>query len=479
MPAKWTDLRLAKVQRISGTNGSTAADYDGKLRLFFTAREKTSSTEVAIFSIDYEIESVLSYQRTPITAVGVGQQPVVIDPGESETISGFATFRTLDVTESDIQDFFDFVAPPVAGTDSDSDGEYDVPEEYDIQDTAAGSGALTNDFDLSAISHGTGMLTDSALNSIPALDSDVSSWLNAFNYPFDANLTRASVSPTGFTIPSGLFSEFDIAVPAGDQETGDVSGLQFPVWINRIERLNDASTQLRFFFATYNVTDSAPSTAPIEFAQLDLDVDADTAGDIIAITPILDLKLESDASFQQGFGRGHVLLSSLWGGTTSTVADFFDSFAAVIASPPAVVFALSTTRLSSYSCSRVPKYIPTVGQSQALVGTGSDRDIDPSSTNRYVVEGDEGLGSEVNFSTSTVLPEALRDNPAINPVAYRATRSHALVYLVVDESQESSLDYDTDLLPRLTELFGRAPVFGDEWYDGSKFKRFNGSTWIA
>jgi hypothetical protein len=46
IPAKWEYLRLAKIKRISGVNGTTPT---GSLRLIFTAQEKGSSVEVALF----------------------------------------------------------------------------------------------------------------------------------------------------------------------------------------------------------------------------------------------------------------------------------------------------------------------------------------------------------------------------------------------------------------------------------------------
>lgn len=175
--------------------------------------------------------------------------------------------------------------PPEDQTDSDSDGFFDNPGIYEIVDSAPGGANVTDDYSLLSLSHGTGLLTDSAWNAIPQLDSDIQSWLTSFNYPFDAAANRTST--IGIIIPSGLFREFDITAPAGDQPTGDNSGTFFPVWISRVERIGTGTNQLRFYFATYNVTDEAadgtPSTTPIEFASLDLSRTF-SEGEVVEIT---------------------------------------------------------------------------------------------------------------------------------------------------------------------------------------------------
>ena len=136
----------------------------------------------------------------------------------------------------------------------------------------SGGSAVTDDYSVSVLSHGTGLLTDSTWNAIPQLDSDIQSWLTSFNYPFDATANRRSID--GITIPNGLFREFNITAPAGDQPTGDTTGTYYPVWISRIERVGSGSSQIRLYFATYNITDTetggTPSTQTVEFATLDL-----------------------------------------------------------------------------------------------------------------------------------------------------------------------------------------------------------------
>jgi hypothetical protein len=386
----------------------------------------------------------------------------------------------MDLEADETQTFLDLVAPPEDQTDSDSDGFFDNPGIYEIVDSAPGGVNVTDSYSLLSLSHGTGLLTDSAWNAIPQLDSDIQSWLTSFNYPFDAAANRTST--IGIVIPSGLFREFNITAPAGDQPTGDNSGKFFPVWISRIERIGTGTNQLRFYFATYNVTDEAaggaPSTTPIEFASLDLSRTF-SEGEVVEITPIDDLQLQTGTGeeYQQHFGRGHVVLSSLWDNTSSEVADFFDSFGSIVDSPADTEFSVAATRLSSFGISRVPKYVPTVGQSRALTGSTSRRTtpIPPSFDNRFVTEKDQGTGNQIDLEAKP----GITPNSAIDRYGYSGGLVHQIVKLVVDSNQVGSDPnfYDNEVLPRLRLLFGRNPSFGDFWYNGTRLMFFNGDTW--
>ena len=326
------------------------------------------------------------------------------------------------------------------------------------------------------------MLVDSTNNTMPQLDSDVQSWVNAFNYPFDANANRQSAGASGITIPIGLFQEFNITAPAGDEPTDDTSGLYFPVWLSRIELIGTSNDVARCWFSTHNVTDTAPSLTPIEFARLDLQSTM-TPGQIVEITPTNDLKLHvgsDDTLFEQHFGRGHVNLSSVWGGTSSTVDDFFDALALLVDGE--VSYTQNATRLSSYAVSRVPKYVPTIGQNQALEGTTSLRNtpIPPSQSNLYVVEGDQGQGDTVDLEADT----DISPNAAIDRYGYDGSLCHQMIRLCIDGTKlptgtetGAGTFYEDEVLPRLTLLLGRAPMFGDIWYDGTRFFYYNGNAW--
>ncbi len=481
LPKKWERLRLAKIKRMSGSNSATDG-YSGTLRFIFTANVEGSSTEVAILYADYRIDSNLTFQPVRLKVVSDIEESTVVDPGEEETVSGFLIFKTLDTDVEQVQAFYDLLEPPVDTTDSNSDGLYDNPAIYELIDTVSGGSAVTDDFSTSSLSHGTGLLTDSAWNAIPQLDSDIQSWLTSFNYPFDASANRRSID--NIVIPNGLFREFDIAVPAGDQPTNDSTGTFYPVWITRIERVGTGSSQLRLYFATYNITDSesggTPSTESVEFATLDL-LRSYTDGEIVEVSPIDNLLLEasSDTEFWQHFGRGHVVLSSLWNKTTTEIDDFFDAFDFIVDNPADTEFTQSSTRISSFGLSRVPKYIPTIGQSRALVGSTSRRTspIYPSDSNRYVCEQDQGLGNQVDLeSESGVTP-----NSAIDRYGFTGSLTHRCVRLVVDATMLGTdpTFYDTQILPRLRVLFGRDPVFADVWFNGTRFMTYNGDTWIG
>tara|TARA_R110000751_G_scaffold283523_1_gene386915 strand:+ start:445 stop:2037 length:1593 start_codon:yes stop_codon:yes gene_type:complete len=480
MPKKWENLRLAKIKRVSGLN-STSGGYTGALRLIFTANVQSNISEVAIFSTEYEIDSDLSYQPVRLDVVDSTEEPNPINPGESETVAGFLVFRTLDLQDQANLDFFDAVAPPADKTDTNGDGYYDNPAVYELADTVAGGETVTGDFSTSSLSHGTGLLTDSASNPIPELDSDINSWIKSFNYPFDVNANLTSVD--NITIPPGLFKEFDITVPAGDQPTGDTSGTFYPAWINRIERIGTGGTQIRLFFATYNVTDAdaggSPSTTAIEFATLDL-ISSYTENEIVEILPNDNLQLNSSteaANFTQHFGRGHVVLSSVWDSTTSTIGDFFAAINAIVDSPPDTEYSISSTRLSSFGTSRVPKYAPTKGESDALKGSTSGLASPkyPDYDNRYVTEQDQGLGDQIDLEVIS----GITPNTSIDRYGYTGALAHKVVKLVVsaDTLGDDPNTYTNEVLPRLRALLGRDPAFGDFWHNGTRLMFYNGDSW--
>jgi len=481
LPKKWENLRLAKIKRISGENGATTG-YNGILRLIFTANMENSATEVSIFAADYQIESNLTYQPIRLTVVDSIEESTPIDTGEVETVAGFLLFRTLDTEAQETIDFLTLLEPPTDVTDGNSDGIYDNPAIYEIVDSVAGGPSVSDDYATVAVSHGTGLLTDSAWNAIPQLDSDIQSWIVSFNYPFGSTANR--VSNDNITIPIGLFKEFDITAPAGDQSTGDTSGLTYPVWITRIERIGTGS-QLRFYFGTFNVTDSGsggtPSTSPVEFATLDL-LNSYVQGEIVSIVPIGNLMLEvggDSADFGQHFGRGHVVLSSLWDRTTDEIDDFFDEFDSIVDDPADTEYGMSATRISSYGISRVPKYVPTIGQSNALMGSTSRRTlpVNPSYDNRYVTEKDQGLGNQIDLeSQAGIIP-----NASIDRLGYQGALVHQCVRLIVDATNvgDDPTFYDNEILPRLKILFGRDPEFADVWFNGTRFMTYTGDSWIG
>lgn len=476
LPKKWEKLRLARIKRLSGSDdadsgGTGGLEFTGKIRLMFSAQEEGSSVELFVLQADYQIDSTLTYQIVRINVPTTADAPNVINAGESQTVDGFIIFRTLDVNDPAAQAFFNAVPPPIGGP-VDSSGFFVTPPAYEIADSPG-----PGDFSLTAISHGTGTLIASAWNAIPSLDSDLQIFLSTLNYPFGLDCTRMSVSPVStIVIPQGMFREFNVVAPAGDEPSGDTTGNFYPVWVSRIQRNDTSANELEFFFSTYNVTD-IPSTVPVEFASLTLSRTM-AAGDIVAILPVNNLfgQIGSDANdFQQGFGKGHVVLSSLWGGTSSVVSDFFDSFIPVIDVPAEVVFSKVNTRLSSWAISRVPKTVPTLGQSEALRGS-RDGSAAPNSGNRYVVEADQGTGTKVDFATDTRLDPAHRNNSDIERYGFTGALAHRVVLLAVNSSGVNH-DYPNDILPRLRILLGRDPQFGDFWYDGVRLKFFNGDTW--
>jgi hypothetical protein len=483
LPSKWESLRLAKIKRISGTNpstGSTGSTFTGTLRLIFTAQQQNSTIEVAMFFVDYKIDSLFTYQILRLQPCTSTEEANPIDPSEAATINGFVTFRTLDpVTDTVAEDFLTELAPPSAPTDSNSDGIFDNPAVYEIVSTPAGGATASDDFISTSLSHGTGITVNSAWNAIPPQDSDVNTFLRSMNYPFRVGATRGSAQ--GITIPQALFREFQMIAPTPDEATGDVSLQNSPVWVSSIERLDTLAAQLKFTFSTYTIVDETINPVQVEFTTLTLDRTM-AAGQIVNFTPISNLLRASGADaamFMQGFGTGHVVLSSLWGTTGEEVNDFFDAFLSIVATPAVTTFSKDASIISSFGLSRNSRYLPTRGQAQALRGT-TERlavPINPTDNNRFVVEQDQGVGNIVDFRTLPGFPDALRENADIEPVAYSGALCHRVVKLVIDSSGTAH-DYDRDILPRLRCLFGRDPIFGDQFWDGTVMKFYSGDAWI-
>ena len=473
MPKKWELLRLAKIKRVSGTNASGSTDYTGKLRLVFTANQIGSSVEVSIFQVDYQIDSDLTYQIAQIDIPNSTEESNPISPSEAETVSGWVTFRTLDITDATVQAFLDLLAPPI-GTE-DSGGEYPNPTVYEIVDSDPGGPLNPSDFDPLAISHGSGVLTVSAWNPIPQMDSDIETWLLAFNYPWDVEASLQSSTHPSIVVPFAIFREFNIVAPASDRPTGDATGDYYPVYLSGIERLDASANQIKFIFSTFAV--DPKSTTPVEFATMTLSRDY-SPDRLVPIVPENNLfPAYASDDFQQGFGLGFAVLSSVWGATTTEIDDFFDLFKSIIDDPPVAAFTEATGRISSFGISRVPDTIPTVGESEALRGSMFPT-YPPDDDNRYVVEKDQGKGSAVDFRVSTDLPVDKRTNPDIEPIGYTGALAHRAVWLIVD-SAGGNHDYFDDIEPRLAILLGRNPAFGDFWWDGTRLKFYNGDTWVG
>lgn len=474
-PAAWHNFRLVKIVRRSGSNdlnGTGGYGYTGQLRFVFSASRNNSDTEYAIFYADYTIDSDLSYQLMRLNKVTTDALDV-LSPSESNQFNGQITFSTLDYTDQEIADFFDVLAPPTS-PETDVNGYYITPSVYEIADSPAGSTSITGDFNSVSLSHGTGLITDSAVNSIPSQVVDNQNILNALGYPFDTNANLISVD--GISIPTGMFSEFDLIAPGSDQPTGDITNAFYPVWISKIRRIDETSSTIQLYFSTHN-NKTIPEA--VEFAALTLSI-TDTINDVLPIIPlnnVLGYVGSDSSSFVQGFGTGHVKLSSLWDGPTQVIQDFFESFL-TLGSITDTVFTKSSTRIAS-GLSRNSKNVPTNGQFNALKGTtGVGRRSTPSNpgdNNRFITESDEGLGEQIDLEAVSGISPSV----AIDRYGHAGTRTHKLIYLNIDHDlmSDDSNFYDTQVLPRLTVLLGRQPRFGDEWYDGRRFTKYNGNSW--
>jgi hypothetical protein len=470
---RWANIRLARIDRLDGINptsgGSEAAS--GTIRFVFTGQEAsggvTGSSEIAVFFADYEIDSTLKFQRVDLTPANGTDVPnlTVLDSGETGSVGGNLVFRTQDPTDAEMDAFLDVIVPGTSAF-------------YDVVDSD-GEGS-DGDFDALPISHGTGMLTSSAVNVILPLNNDPELWIDAFNFPFSIDATMTSTDFSGIIIPTGLFREMDMTAPAGDAPTGDSSGTLFPVWINRIE--SDGSTSvptLTLYFATHGIEPVDPTTM-IEFGSVVLSSDM-VPGQVVNIIPESNLFPDATGNgWSQDFGRGHVTLSGIWSITGGEVDAFFTNFPVIVGSDASANFNLAGTRVAQWGLSRIPKWSPTEGQAAALRGTSSNNatPVHPGSTNRFVVELDEGFGDSVNLDDQS----GISAHPSINKFGNQASRSHSLINLPVDSSSASDTAdptfYDTELLPRIRLLLGRDPIFGDIWYNGNRFVTFNGDAWV-
>lgn len=469
LPDSWENLRLARIQRFPGDSDLTDADFTGTLRLIFTANSVGGSSEIALFYVDYLIESNLSFQIKDIKPATTSEYPTVIPSNQQGTIAGFVTFRTLDVENE--AEFFANLAPAVDATAVVT--ALECPTDYEITDTPAGGAAVDNDFSLVATSHGTGLLVVSAYNTVPPIGVDENSVLAALNFPWRSGTSLSSVDSLS-TIPSLLFSDFSITAPQGDRTISLEEN--YPVTLTKIIRLDSDADQLQFVFSTVNTIIGSTSSEMIEFASMVINRSG-TPGDIVEITPRLNLRdnesSDSELSFQN-FGSGFAILSSAWT-TDAGISAFFDSFKGIVDDPASRSF---TAVLSDFSVQRSPLNIPTLGQASALEGSSSRRDVplNPSDDNRYVTELDEGLGDSVTFTD-----EGLEANDDINDVGYKGGRVNKSVSLIVNTANDAKFNYADHILPRLKLLLGRSPIHGDEWFDGTTFKRYDGlsNSWIG
>jgi len=486
-PQKWHNFRLAHIKRISGVNDLTSG-YTGMLRVVFSATQIGSNQEVYLLQADYQIDSTLAWQIAKLKVCTNQDESYVVNQDEVQTLCGSITFHTMDTNLLLASTFLNTVAPPLL-TSAGPDGLYLEPAIYDTVDSLGGGSASVGNFSTTSLSHGSGLITEAAWIALPQQDSDVQAWLNAMNYPFDQNASLLNIDGN-ITIPTGLFREFIITVPAGDEPNGISDSSYFPIWIDSVQLLT--INQARFFFSTYNDSESltgspGQSLQPVQFAYVDI-FRTGAQEDRLPIIPYHNLKLKSTdplfsvsgvtSEWTQHFGRGHVVLSSIWTTQPAIIAGFFADLAGILTTPQITEFTQATTRISSFGMSAVPRYTPTAGQSRALSGSTSRLavSIDPSEANRYVTEQDQGLGNTVD----------LESQPNIAPIQSIARYGntgglcHRIVNLTVYSDQLPTNDpdfYNDNVLPRLVILLGRQPVFGDIWYNGTRFVVFNGDTW--
>jgi hypothetical protein len=149
----YQNLRLAILQRYPTSNNI--------IRLVFTGDTESSTTEVGLFYVDYEIDSILSYQIRRASRVTSDEHPNPVIPN---TLEGYVTLRTVD--QDEYSEFFNALIPPVTST----------PIDYEVQDSPPGGLSVDGDFSNSALVHGTGLLSVSSyvsLNDFETIIDDI------------------------------------------------------------------------------------------------------------------------------------------------------------------------------------------------------------------------------------------------------------------------------------------------------------------
>jgi len=486
-PQKWHNFRLAHIKRISGVNNLTDG-YTGMIRVVFSATKIGSNQEIYLLWADYQIDSTLAWQIATLKVCTNQEESYVVNQDEVQTLCGSITFNTMDTSLLLTSVFLNTVAPPLI-TDTFTDGTYKQPAVYDVVDSLGGGSPSVGNFSTTSLSHGSGLITEAAWVSLPQQDSDVQAWLNAMNYPFDQSASLLNID-SNISIPTGIFREFIITVPAGDEPSGISDSSYFPIWVDSIQLIN--MNQARFFFSTYNNSESlvngpGPSLQPVQFAYVDI-FRTGNQEDRLPIIPFNNLKLnQTDPKFSasgatsewtQHFGRGHVVLSSIWTTQPSVIDGFFADLAGILTTPQVTEFTQATTRISSFGMSAVPRYVPTAGQSRALSGTTSrlSISINPSESNLYVTEQDQGLGNIVDLEAQPNIAPM----QSIERYGNSGALCHRIINLTIYSDQLPTNDpnfYNDNVLPRLTLLLGRPPQFGDMWYNGTRLLFNNGDQW--
>ena len=111
MPSKWENVRLARLFREGGSNNPTEG-YSGTIKAIFAANIINSVTETFILMAEYNINSDQTYQVAKLEAATDYETPgQAINPNESQTVTGFITFRTLNADLEVNRAFFDLLAP--------------------------------------------------------------------------------------------------------------------------------------------------------------------------------------------------------------------------------------------------------------------------------------------------------------------------------------------------------------------------------
>lgn len=159
VPLKWYNLRLVRIDRLSGTNDAVSG-YSGTVRFIFAANRGESGPLIALMAADYVIDSNLDYQIVRVGAVEASDVPgfTPVDPADATSIDGYIVFKTQSLdssgipTNPDFRDFLDLVSPGnIAG--------------YEIADSGGITGG-EQDFNAEIIEYGTGLLIPNAFNLI-------------------------------------------------------------------------------------------------------------------------------------------------------------------------------------------------------------------------------------------------------------------------------------------------------------------------
>jgi len=313
-PAKYANPRLARIDRLNGSNDSgTDPKYTGTLRFIFIA-DSGDGSDVALFYADYLIDSSDDLQFVSVEAASDQSKVPGLTPLPSEDsgfITGVMIFRTGDQDLSDITTFYDFVAP------SDVNGIANYPI-LDAQSCEINIGT-------DVLDSGSGLLTSSAYNQIisginiePAAESGITVEFDEDQNAFIIGLDQSQIDHTQIA---------NIGVNTHDQIDAHIINTNNPHQVTPTQLGNGSPIWNTNKIQSRNVSNQAPEDgqalifdqATNQYIPSDVAASGGGSGNVVERTVFIDPVTvdESDSSDTKAF-------------TTFDASDFVDNDAVAV-----------------------------------------------------------------------------------------------------------------------------------------------------